>query len=682
MSRVNRLKGRLLQILLTPLRPLLSQLPLLRNRHYLLFDAIVLCLTPLIALLLRVETLANAERYEQALLTYTIVGLVVRVPMLYAFGLYRRFWRFATVDELAYSTLAVTTATVVMSAVFVWCRGFGALDAPPLPRSVPLIEAMLVLGLIGSTRFSARIAHRLLRQPDQDAKLALVVGAGNTGQMIVRELQMNPAAGMYAVGYVDDDPAKRGVKILNVPVLGTCEDLPQLLREHKIEQVIIAMPTATGLAIRETTARCQAAGVPTKIVPGMSEILDGSISVEQLRNVQIEDLLRREPVQTDIQAVRDLIRGKRVLVTGGGGSIGSELCRQVLRCAPSELVIVGHGENSVFEIQNELLRYVQQTFPDDRGHTPAPMIHATIADIRFPARIRMTISRFRPDIIFHAAAHKHVPLMEAHPAEAVSNNVLGTKHLLDAALEFGVENFVMISTDKAVNPTSVMGATKRAAELFVLDAARRSGKPYVAVRFGNVLGSRGSVIHTFKRQIAAGGPVTVSHPEMRRFFMTIPEAVQLVLQASVLGTGGEIFLLDMGEPVKISDLAQDLIRLSGLEVGRDIEVVYSGIRPGEKLYEELFVPGETYRPTCHEKILIATNSSSFVPKALPATLDSLRAAVSANDDVAVIECLQDLIPEYREYRAEARLTSPADGDLLKPQLPDLAFASGKVGSAQ
>ncbi|MGB4872412.1 MAG: nucleoside-diphosphate sugar epimerase/dehydratase, partial [Candidatus Promineifilaceae bacterium] len=366
------------------------------------------------------------------------------------------------------------------------------------------------------------------------------------------------------------------------------------------------------------------------------ELLDGAVSVKQLREVQIEDLLRREPVQTDVAAVQALLAGKRVLVTGGGGSIGSELCRQVWRCGPAQLILLGHGENSVFEAYHDLRRL----------GVPADRLTALIADVRFPELIHSLLKQHRPDIIFHAAAHKHVPLMEQNPAEAITNNVLGTRNLLQAALAANVERFVMISTDKAVKPTSVMGASKRVAELMVHRTAQQSGRPYVAVRFGNVLGSRGSVVLTFQKQIAAGGPVTVTDPQMTRFFMTIPEAVQLVLQASVLGSGGEVFVLDMGEPVKIVDLARDLIELSGLEEGRDIDIVYTGLRPGEKMYEELFIPGEDYQRTRHQKIFIAANASRLVPVDLEDGLNALAVSAQRNDREAILRGLCHLIPEY------------------------------------
>ena len=428
--------------------------------------------------------------------------------------------------------------------------------------------------------------------------------------------------------------------LLGVPVLGDRRTIPTLVARHQIRQIIIAMPSAPGLVIRDIVRLCEKAGIRPRILPSIYALVDGTATLSQLREVEIEDLLRREPIVIDLAAVRQLLSDRRVLVTGGGGSIGRELCRQILVCRPAELIILGRGENSVFEIEQEL-----------RPHAERDGVRLTtcIADTRMAQRIQRVFQILRPEIVFHAAAHKHVPLMESNPCEAITNNVMGTRNVVAASLACGVNHFVMISTDKAVNPTSIMGASKRAAELLVLDAARRSGKCYVAVRFGNVLGSRGSVLHTFKRQIAAGGPVTVTHPEITRFFMTIPEAVQLVLQAAALGAGGEVFMLDMGEPVSITRLAQDLIRLSGLEVGRDIEIQYTGLRPGEKLYEELFLAGEEYHTTAHPKLRIAANAGRYVPGGLAQTVEALIAAAQAEQRETLFRHLIDLVPEYKTH---------------------------------
>jgi len=453
--------------------------------------------------------------------------------------------------------------------------------------------------------------------------------------MIAREMQANPQLGLEPVGFIDDDPVKQGMKIQGLPVLGDREYIPEAVPDYKISQAIIAMPTAPGKTIRRFVELCQEAGVEAKTIPGLYELLSGRVSVSQIRNVDIEDLLRREPVEIETAEVARMIRDKRVLVTGAGGSIGSEICRQVARYGASELILVGHGEHSIFEITREL----QNT------QYPISDIHPVIADIRDRPRLETIFHHHHPHIVFHAAAHKHVPLMECNVEEAVSNNVLGTQCLIEVAEDTGVERFVLISTDKAVNPTSIMGATKRVAEKLVEAAAARNGRVFVAVRFGNVLDSRGSVVQIFREQIARRGPVTVTHPDMRRYFMTIPEAVQLVLQAAAIGRGGEIFVLDMGDPVPIVQLARDLIKLSGLEVGRDIDIEYIGARPGEKLFEELFADGEVYQRTHHEKIF----ASRFTSHASRFTfhVDALIAGAERGELDEVRRLLQVIVPEYR-----------------------------------
>ena len=450
---------------------------------------------------------------------------------------------------------------------------------PGVPRSIPLIAILITLAFIAGPRLALRLWSQSSRRSTKAStappvmQRVLIAGAGEAGALILRELRANPQTGLIPVGFVDDDPHKQGMLIQRVRVLGGCESIPSLVREHRIDQVIIAMPSASGSAVREIVDICEQAGVRARIIPGMYELLSGAASIGQLRDVQIEDLLRREPVHTDTAQVAALIRGRRVLVTGAGGSIGSELCRQIVRCEPAELILLGHGENSIFEIANELGAGVRSRESGGRSQGAARITHhvsritPVIADIRDADRLAAVFAAHRPEIVFHAAAHKHVPLMEDNVEDAVTNNVLGTRRLVEASIAAGVEHFVLVSTDKAVNPSSVMGATKRVAELIVQEAAQRTGRAFVVVRFGNVLGSRGSVVPFFQQQIAAGGPVTVTHPEVKRYFMTIPEAVQLVLQAAALGCGGEIFVLDMGEPVRIADLARDLIRLSGSGAG-------------------------------------------------------------------------------------------------------------------
>ena len=631
----------------TPTDRLVGGLLALRNRHFLAADLGLFLLIPTVALALRLDWTVEFRQYARSLLVATVTFGLVKSAVFYRAGLYTRFWRYASIDELAHIVLVGLGATVVQTVVYLLAlRPLGWIS-DDFPRSLPLIDGLLTVMAVGGIRYSIRLAERLQDQRARtlDGERVLVVGAGEAGVSIVREMQSNPRLGLSPVGFIDDDPDKQRAYIRGVQVLGARARIGDVLRETGARQVIIAMPRAPGKTIREVVTVCEGVGVRTRIIPGMYEILGGSVSVNSLRNVDITDLLRREAVQTDVAAMHDLLHGKRVVITGGGGSIGSELCRQVLRCGPAALIILGHGENSLFEITNEL-RLLEARLPNWVPGSPS-VIRPVLADIRFAERISAIFHSIQPEIVFHAAAHKHVPLMEDNPGEAITTNVWGTRNLLNAALAVGVARFVMLSTDKAVNPTSVMGASKRAAELLVHQAAQASGRPYMAVRFGNVLGSRGSVLHTFRSQIAAGGPLTVTHPEMQRFFMTIPEAVQLVLQAGVLGGGGEVFVLDMGEPVKMVDMARDLIALSGLEVGRDIDIVFTGMRPGEKLYEELFVSGEGYARTQHEKVFIATHAGSAPPEGLDRWLPALETAVCRDDRAAIIAALQGLIPEFQ-----------------------------------
>ncbi len=625
----------------------------LRNRYFFALDIVLLVTAVVISYVLRLDTFSFNE-FGSGFLFFTGVVIVVIPLLFYLFGIYARYWIYASVEELLLLSGAATLGVAisgVIGLVAAW-----TIPDMTLPRYIPFIFWPLALLVTGAPRFAVRLTAQYARRRPESRYVAtnrpqrvLVVGAGNAGTIVVREMLNNPSLGMDVIGFVDDDPRKRSARIASLPVLGNRRAIPQLVTDHAIDLVVIAIPTAPGREVRDIVTYCEQVSVPTKTMPGLYEMLDGTVSVNQLRDVQIEDLLRREPVQTDIEAVRRLIVGKRVLVTGGGGSIGSEICRQILRCGPSDLAVLGHGENSIFDICAQLDRQLTNMAraPGSRPQT-VPRVHPVIADIRFSDRIRGVFDHYRPAIVFHAAAHKHVPLMEINPMEAISNNVLGTRNLLDAAMMSGVEGFVMISTDKAVRPKSVMGASKRVAELLVHQTACEMGKPYVAVRFGNVLGSRGSVLQTFKQQIASGGPITVTHPDMKRYFMTIPEAVQLVLQAAVLGKGGEIFMLDMGEPVKIVNLAQDLVELSGLELGQDIDIVFTGIRAGEKLHEELFTPGETYRRTEHQKIYVIESATGTVlPSQLNQVVAQLEDATYNNNVTSLTETLLHFLPDFR-----------------------------------
>ena len=658
-----------------------------RNRYFLFADLALLPLAAYLSFVLRFDSFTlNGQWLQCAGLALVSVAVV---PLAFILtGIYSRYWSYASIDDLLLLTSVLTFAAGLSGSLSLALQYALALGSPT-PRSVLFVFLLLALAATAAPRLvvrgTAHYRHKQLRRTRLTEWATLVVGAGDAGEMIVREIQRTPNLGLEVVGFVDDNPAKHAMRIHGVPVLGDRHAIPWIVEHYNVQRVVIAMPTAPGSEIRAIVGICDKVGVKAKIIPGIPELLSGAAKVNQLRDVQIEDLLRRAPIRTDIAAVGELIRGRRVLITGGGGSIGSELCRQVLRCQPAELVILGHGENSVFEIYHELRRQMEASARTmelsgehgvianrgARGDQPECRLSAVIADIRFADRLRAVFEEHRPEIVFHAAAHKHVPLMELNPTEAITNNVLGTRNLLEVSQSFDVEHFVMISSDKAVNPTSVMGASKRVAELLVHEAAMRSGRPYVAVRFGNVLGSRGSVVLTFRQQIAAGGPVTVTHPEMRRFFMTIPEAVQLVLQAAVLGQSGAVFVLDMGEPIRIVDLARDLIVLSGMQPGRDIDIAFSGLRPGEKLYEELFVPGESYQRTRHDKIFIAANASSFVPPQLNVDIEALRAAAQRNDDLAVLRGLQQIIPEFQPPQvldAEAKHPAPPSRSLTAPLL--------------
>ncbi|MFN8536640.1 MAG: nucleoside-diphosphate sugar epimerase/dehydratase [Thermomicrobiales bacterium] len=619
----------------------------LRNRHFLIGDLLLLPVAVLAAYFLRLDGVqVSRQVYWQGFLAFTLLVTLLTPCIFWRFGVYSRYWRYASVEEIQLLVLTVSAATLLASGL-TWLILTLIPGYHVFPRSIPFIFELLAVPATALPRIGVRLLAGYTRRVIRTARpRVLVMGAGDAGVMVARELR-RPQSGHEAVGFLDDDPQKRGVRILGLPVLGDRRDLARIVEQLGIDRVIIAIPSAPGPVIREIADLCEAAGVGVKIVPGLGELLDGTINLGQLRDIQVEDLLRRAPVQIDTAAVGELVRGKRVLVTGAGGSIGSELCRQIVRHAPAELILLGHGENSIFEIHQELRDLASNPLAGGKAGDARPAITPIIADVRFADRLKALFLDHRPDIVFHAAAHKHVPLMEANPAEAITNNVLGTRNVLDAALAADTPRLVLISTDKAVNPTTIMGASKRVAELLVHRAARQTWRAFVAVRFGNVLGSRGSVLPTFKRQVAAGGPLTVTHPDMTRYFMTIPEAVQLVLQAAVLGRGGEVFVLDMGEPVKIVDLARDVIELSGLEPGRDIQIAFTGLRPGEKLYEELFDPDENYGRTRHAKIFTANNADRFVPLHLDDAVARLRAAAHAHDRAAIVAELLDLVPGFQ-----------------------------------
>jgi FlaA1/EpsC-like NDP-sugar epimerase len=461
----------------------------------------------------------------------------------------------------------------------------------------------------------------------------LVVGAGDAGELVVREMQKNAQLRLQPVCFLDDDPDKQKKQIHGVPVVGKVSDLPRMVVVRRIQEVIIAIPSAPGRVIRQVADVCRTRGIPFRTMPGIYELIGGKVNVSRLREVEIADLLRREPASINDRMIGASLGGKQVLITGAGGSIGIELCRQVARWGPSSLILLGHGENSIFESLLEM-----------EENYPSLPIHAVIADVRDIDRLNIVFDNLRPQVVFHTAAHKHVPLMEANIEEAVTNNILGTRNIVEVSLNYDVERLVLISSDKAIRPSSIYGAAKRLSELLVLNAAHQSGCQFSVVRFGNVLGSRGSVVPLFERQIARGGPITITHPDMERYFMTIPEAVYLVLQASTMGQGGEVFVLNMGEQVRIVDLAEDIIRLSGLEPGTDIEIMFTGIRPGEKLSEELWDKGAHYEPTSHPDIVLLTDEDLLTDPELTHIVDELVHLAREGDSTAIVDILDECIP--------------------------------------
>jgi len=570
----------------------------LRNRHFFIIDLLMLSLTPILALALRIN-LPFKHEYTVALLYLTIISLIIKIAIFYSFKLYSRYWRYASIDELVAIGTSVFISTILITGIFFILHEIEVFVAIGFPRSVTLIDGLLTLIFVGGVRFGPRLEEYAKTRgfQNQKSKRVIIVGAGDAGEVVVREMLSSKYVSMEPVGFVDDSHTKIGMVIHGVPVLGPIMDLPKIINEYNIHEVIIAMPSASGQVIREIVKSCEKVKVPFKSVPGIYEMLSGQATINRIRDVDIEDLLRREPISMDTTLVHSMISGKRVLITGAGGSIGTELCLQIAQYGPSEVIALGHGENSLFELFARM-----QLLEKQLESSQSINLSMVVADVRDIHRMKSIFARHSPQIIFHAAAHKHVPMMEDNLEDAISNNVLGTRNLIELSKEHPVERFVFISTDKAVNSVNIMGMTKRVAELIVREAAKKSGKPFVSVRFGNVLGSRGSVVPFFRQQINAGGPVTVTHPEMTRYFMTIPEAVELVLQAAALGSDGEVFVLDMGRPLRIVDLAEDLISLSGYQVGKDIEIVFTGLRPGEKLHEELFMKDEIPTSTSHEKI--------------------------------------------------------------------------------
>src|SRR5438132_5860991 len=598
------------------------------------------------------ETDVLLHSLPYVLLLKLVCLMALRVPSL--------TWRHVSLLEAQHLVIALTAASGILGVI----RLLAGPASGAIPIGALLVDYLLSVLATIFLRTGTRWWNQWLRQRSLNGlgvvKVPTVfVGAGSAGARVAKEVAARPDLGIQPVGFLDDDPVMVGMIIHGQREMGTTEDLDQLVKQNDDEQAIITIGHLSGPNTRRITDLCTRCNIATKVIPGIREMVAGRVNLSAIRDVAIEDLLRRDPVKLDNQAIAGIVRGRTVLVSGAGGSIGSELCRELCRFAPANLLLVEQAENGLFHIHRELL----QQFPHVK-------VVPCIADICDQARVKQLFAAWRPSVVFHAAAHKHVPLMEWNPGEAVKNNIFGTRGLAELADLFGVERFVMISTDKAVNPSSIMGVSKRIAEIYIQALSRRSKTRFVTVRFGNVLGSAGSVVQIFKEQIARGGPVTVTHPDMKRFFMTIPEACQLVLQAGSMGKGGEIFILDMGEPIKIVDLARDLIRLSGLSA-EDIEIRFTGMRPGEKLYEELSRQEECIRKTRHPKIYIGQPGSQNW-REVNRHMEELRDCVAIADVERILAKLKEIVPEYEGNGLSAAENSsgptphPAEPELVGP----------------
>jgi FlaA1/EpsC-like NDP-sugar epimerase len=620
----------------------------------LLLQTTVILISFITACLLRFD-LQVPQNITAVALGFLLPLLAAKLLVFWWMGLFAGWWRYISLPDLLVVFQANALGSLAFALLLVLLQ-----QGRQLPPSVLIIDGILCFVLLGGVRVVARLVREQLEKRRKGHSNAqqrvLIVGAGGVGQSFVREIRQNPRLNMHITGFVDSDSNRQRQRFQGVPVLGSPTQLGRILRNHAIDLVVVAEAAMDRRVIQEVVEVCKQEQVSSKIIPPVSNFLSGDISVRQVRDIQVEDLLGRKPVRLEIAEIENYLQDKFIMVTGAGGSIGSEICRQVAGFRPRGMILLDHAETPLFNIEQEL-----------RDKFPSLLQLPCLGDIRDRPGLEAQFAAYRPEVVFHAAAYKHVPMSEVNPNEAVRNNVFGTIHVADLCNAWGVETLVMISTDKAVNPTSAMGASKRAAEIYVQSLARSSSSRMVTVRFGNVLGSNGSVVNIFKKQIEKGGPVTVTDPQMTRFFMTIPEAVQLVLQAGSMGRGGEIFLLDMGEPVTIVHLAEEMIRLSGLRPGRDIDIVFTGLRPGEKLHEELLLAAEGIQPTAHEKIKVV-EAVFFPPEQLKRQLENLSQAVSKRDLPAMLRALQTIVPEYRGGKVVAHPVPLATGLRALPSI--------------
>ena len=608
-----------------------------RSVFFLIADSLLIAFSVYVSFWLRFDGKIPAA-YLNHLEYYIVAALAITLTMLALHGMYEISWRFFGLKDFLKLLAAITLSSVIMAfGVFI---SKGRLGIVAFPRSALLVEYILSLGSLGVLRISKRAIIEYLSKPGRIRKgqtRVLIVGAGDAGSSIGRDMLINKKSRYFPVGYVDDDPSKRGMSIHGIKVLGTRNDIPMLLDGNRVQEVLIAIPSFHSKDIRAMVEiiRNSDASAKIKILPGILDLMEGKITLSDIKEVQVEDLLGREKVQINLAAICDFLSGKRVMITGAGGSIGSEIVRTALTFNTSLAVLLDVDETEIF--------YLMRHF-----HQPETRIVPVIGDIRDRVKMDAVFAKYRPEIILHSAAYKHVPVMEDYPEEAVKTNVLGTKILGELALKYNAEKFIYISTDKAINPTSVMGSTKRVGEEILRVLNRQNGTKFISVRFGNVLGSRGSVIPVFEEQIKRGGPVTVTHPEMKRYFMATSEAVLLVLQAAATGEGGEAYILDMGEPIKILDIAREMIRLSGYEPDVDIPIVFSGLRPGEKLFEELLGAEEGSEPTTHPRIFRARNPKVCAESEILPKVESLIDMCSNGcNREGIIGCLMDIVPTYK-----------------------------------
>jgi FlaA1/EpsC-like NDP-sugar epimerase len=637
-----------------------------------LLDSIIISTSVIYAYLLRFDFNIYSQGFQTYSQSIPYVALInVGFFFLFSFiaKIYNRVWQYASIGEL----ISLMKATTLTEGSFFLLNSLFHLIK--IPNSIYILLWILIVLGVGGSRFAWRIFRDVfINQSVFKQGNLLIVGAGDAGALVAKDLIYSSHSGLNPVGFIDDDNAKHRLRVMGLPVLGNRENIPSVVTDYQITDIVIAMPSAPRSEISAVIEKCKDTDASIKILPSVIDLASGKVSVKIMRDVSVEDLLGRDQVDVDLAEIAGYVTGKVVLVTGAGGSIGSELCRQISFFKPEQLLLLGHGENSVYEIEIELRR----TYP---GLSFIPVI----ADIQDRHRLEAVFDTYRPEVVFHAAAHKHVPLMERNPAEAIKNNILGTKNMAECADKFGASRFVMVSTDKAVNPTSVMGTTKRVAEMFVQGLNRTSKTKFVAVRFGNVLGSRGSVIPLFTKQIREGGPVTVTHPEMIRYFMTIPEAVQLIIQAGAFAKGGEIFILDMGNPVKIHDLARDLIRLSGFKPDEDIKITFTGMRPGEKLYEEILTNEEGMTATKHNRIFVGKPLDFSLDKLMLMILDLelvARSADAINRSEEIKYLLHRVVPTYQGVPEKYKHPKAGSRKELESILHELREAEDGVAVAK